>query len=90
MEQLTAGVTKRFTEPKKQIFRSIEKQCTCLGNFVFYFALVQSFLNYRILKWGSAGEVYIKRIVIAQKAVIKLMLNNLFCTRVPWCVERLD
>jgi hypothetical protein len=41
-----------------------------------YFALVQSRLQYGIMGWGGALDTHIKSLNIAQKHILKLMLNK--------------
>lgn len=43
---------------------------------MLYYGLCQSVITYCIISWGSATKTIIKRVEIAQKAVLKVMLNK--------------
>lgn len=44
--------------------------------YSFYFALVQSLLSYGVIGWGGAAGLYLERVKIIQKSIIKVMLRK--------------
>lgn len=58
------------------VFRKL-RDCLPEKNLkMFYYALVSSILNYGLLSYGSAAGVYMKRLEVAQKCIIKIYLKK--------------
>ena len=73
---------------RKLIFKFYElRHILTLGTLKsFYFAFVESIINYGIAVWGNAGTTIMHKLQIAQKWVIKVMLfkNKSYLTKLVY------
>lgn len=62
-------------------FKLCKEFCNIPQLKILYYALVQSHISYGIIAWGGLNNIYLKKIEVMQKWIIKIMYGK--CYRYP-------
>jgi Reverse transcriptase (RNA-dependent DNA polymerase) len=58
------------------LFKFCTKIFDALGMRTLYYSLVQTHLNYGLIAWGGASNCYLKKLEVAQKWLLKIILKK--------------